>query len=100
MMAKRNQNRTEEEIPSGVYLADGTFLNADAGQADGFLWVWMRDDSVDILTAAQLFSDRSRTEHISYTITESQKQEWDYFTKINLIRLEEENKVSIRMVRG
>lgn len=90
----------EETFRSGVYLADGIFLNADAGQANGFLWIWMRDDSVDILTAAKLFSDSSRTENISYTITESQKQEWDYFTKINLIRLEEENKVSIRMERG
>lgn len=86
-----------EMSKSGVYLSDGTYLNADAGYANGDLWIWMRDAETDLSTVFNLFYDRQMTSHIQYVITEDTVQTWDWFMRLTTLQVDEDGKVSIRM---
>lgn len=87
----------QENNKSGVYLSDGTYLNADAGYANGDLWIWTRDAKMDLSTVFNLFYDRQMTSHIQYVITEDTVQTWDWFMRLTTLQVDEDGKVSIRM---
>lgn len=96
-MAKRNQNQIEEEITRGVYMADGTYLKADAGYANGDLWIWMRDNTVTITDVFPLVSDPEKTRKITYVITTKSQETWEGFTRVVTLSTDYDNYVSIRL---
>lgn len=96
-MAKRNQNQIEEEITRGVYLADGTYLKADAGYANGDLWIWMRDNTVTITDVFPLISNKAKTKTITYVITPTSQETWEGFTRVVTLSTDYDGYVSIRM---
>lgn len=94
-MAKRKQ--PEEEIRKGVYLADGTYLNAEAGYANGDLWIWMRDNTVTITDVFPLVSDPEKTRKITDVITANTQQTWEGFTRLVTMSTDYDNYVSVRL---
>ncbi len=57
---------TDEALKDGVYLADGTWINAEAGLAPPDLWIWYQDpaEKGDLTEAARLFDDPENTRTI------------------------------------
>lgn len=84
----------------GVYLADGTFVDADAGYSNGDLWVWIKDESMSLLQAVTLFGDATKTASITYEVTSRERQTWEGFTKMITANVDYDGKISIRLVRG
>lgn len=90
-----------QEFPK-VQLADGTELNADAGYANGDLWIWLNDASKgnkDFLKAVRLFSDPAKTAEIKYTAAPTVEQIWENMTQLTTVTLTD-GKLSIRMRKG
>ena len=89
--------------PVGVELADETFLNADAGYANGGLWVWMRDPEDpdnSFVYLVGLFSDSTKTAVIKYYGPGGTEQQWEGMTKPVTINTDDEGKISIRMKKA
>lgn len=88
-----------KEIYPRVELADSTVLNADAGYANGDLWVWMKDDSKgnkDFLKAVKLFATPEKTSVIRYFVTENLKQEWEGMTDLITVTVVD-GRINIRL---
>lgn len=96
-MAKRKQ--TDPAANRGVYLADETKLNAEAGYANGDLWIWMSDHELSMLQVATIFSDPEKTRIIRYVITDDEIQEWTGFTNMTTLKMDEDGYISVRMRR-
>lgn len=90
-----------QEFPK-VQLADGTELNADAGYANGDLWIWLNNASKgnkDFLKAVRLFADPAKTAEIKYTVVPDVEQTWENMTLLTTVT-ETDGKLSIRMRKG
>lgn len=90
-----------EEFPK-VLLADGTELTADAGYANGDLWIWMKNPSKgnkDFLKIARLFADPVKTAEIRYMVTPDMEQTWQDMTQLTTVNLLD-GKLRVRMRKG
>lgn len=91
----------EEEIRTGVYLADETYIQGQAGYANGDLWIWTEADSGQTLVGmVTMFADPEKTRIIRDVITQTVVQEWEGFTRMTTAKVDEDGIVSIRMRRG
>lgn len=91
----------EEEIRPGVYLADGTYIQGQAGYANGDLWIWTEADSGQTLVGmVTLFADPEKTRIIRDVISERTIQQWEGFTRMTTAKIDEDGIISIRMRRG
>lgn len=91
----------KQEFPK-VELADGTSLAADAGFANGDLWIWLKDASKgnkDFLRIVRLFSDPAKTAEIKYTAAPNVEQIWSDMTQLTTVTLTD-GALSVRMRKG
>lgn len=91
----------KQKFPT-VQLADGTDLLADAGYANGDLWIWLKDDSKgnkDFLKVVRLFADPAKTAEIKYAAAPDVEQIWSDMTQLTTVTLTD-GKLSIRMRKG
>lgn len=88
--------------PIGVTLADGTFLNASAGQAERDLWIWMADaddEKNDLTYLFGLFYDPAKTAEIKYHWALGKDEVYKGFDKLVLLQVEYDGRIRIRMRR-
>ncbi len=91
---------TDEALKDGIYLADGTYVNAEAGLAPPDLWIWYnaRKEPGDLTEAARLFDDPEKTQTIK-CVYAGGRQEIIYegYTHLVAILTDGGGRLSIRM---
>lgn len=91
---------TESEVivDHAVRLADGTILVADAGYANGDLWIWIRNLEKTFVEYAVIFSDPEKTKIIQYVWPRMKIEEnYEGFTRLTTITVNDDGQISIRM---
>ena len=80
-----------------VILNNGTILeNAEAGYADGFLWIWF-DGTMQ--QAAELFLDPANTSVITFQYGEMQDV-YEGYTDCTVIKASADGTLSVCMTKG
>lgn len=96
-MLSETANGANNEVLTGVFLADGTRISASGGAADGFLWIWTDDGSLSIADAAALFSQPDKVGRIRYVRGPEQETVWTGYTRLITLQRDDDDKLSIRL---
>ena len=82
-----------------LILADNT--NIEQGRAylsDGELWLMIPGSGFTVLEAAEVFSDTSKTQKITYVHDEV--SEFEGFTDLRMAMIDRDGTMNIKLVRG
>lgn len=82
-----------------LILADNTGIEKGrAYLSDGELWLMIPESPFTVLAAAEVFSDTSKTQKITYVHDEV--SEYEGFTALKMVMLDRDNTMNIKLVRG
>ncbi len=96
-MAKKS---TEKAPKDGVYLADGTYIKAEAGLNQPDLWIWFDDAAKDgdLLKYARLFSNAAKTARFTCVYAGGRQSfTWEGYTRLEAILINKAGCLNIRM---
>lgn len=95
-MADTENTTAADDRPYGIYLADGTYLDAGCGLAGYELWIWSNKKAADELVRLfNLMNDPLKTYRVEYRWAFGEPMVYEGYTRLRMIRVELDDKITI-----